>query len=517
MTDGLGGSIDDTNNKLDGTISRLEKVKGLIGQASTGAKTMVTNLTTNMVMGGSPASATAQAMSGGATYVNNQSKSMYSDPIAGKTWANAIKGIGGTYGLVAGLLPTTQETTNMGSIAERMRFYSSNLGNGAGSSNPLSSANNIPGYQYSAMRQAMRMGTAVGPDDITQAINAGVKMGLGPGLSNYHLGAGFSGILGGAALASNLSPGIGLTGGMGVMAGINSAQSVNMLRMLGINVRGKNGATMNDLPQIIDQLYALITRNNPNPTPADIATSLMPGNALDSLINQYFGGDPNTREVIVAGLIQKTKVSGSLRQSGTKGALGLTGGTNSAISSISNRNLAEAQLIQAFTDTTNKAMIGTNNFIQGTYTTLGNNGASDSVAGDALRGVQNISTMLTTVGGMRNGAGANILQAVGALGGKGLKKLVTGKGGDARFSPGKMLGLVGAGAMASVFGVSSVGNLENSANVSPVGAIDSFDSAPFSKPSTVGNSFSGDITINVTVPPGSDPYAYKSALADIWS
>jgi len=514
----VGDNLDDTINKVDQIDSRFNKLLGTVGKLSTVVKGMATSLTTNMVMGGSPSSATAQAMSGAASYTANSNKSMFAEPISGKTWADTLRGIGGAYGLVAGMLPTTQETTNMGSIAERMRFYSSNLNNGAGSSNPLSKVNNIPGYQYSAMNSAMRMGTSVGPDDMTQAVNSGNKMGLGPGLSNYNLGRGFSGILGGAALASNLSPGIGLTGGMGVMAGINSAQSVNMLRMLGISVRDKNGATMNDLPQIIDQLYTLITRNNSSPTPADIATSLMPGNALDSLINQYFGGDPNTREVIVAGLIQKTKVKGSLRQSGAKGALGLTGGTNTAISSLANRNLAEAQLIQGFTDSTNKSMVGTNNFIQGMYTSLGSLAADeDAPFSGALRGVQNISTALTTFGGMRNGAGANILQSLGVLGGKGLKKAVTGKGGAARFNPKGMLALVGGTAALSLFGANAADNYGDGASTNSVGNIDSFASAPFSKASTAGNSFSGDITINVTVPPGSDPYAYKSALADIWS
>ena len=512
----IGDGLDDTISKVDVIDSRFNKLLGTVGKVSTAIKSMGTGITTSMVTaGGSPTSAAASAM---ASYTSSTSKSMFADPIAGKTWANTLKSIGGTYGIVAGLLPTTQETTNMGSIAERMRFYSSNLNNGAGSANPLSKANNIPGYQYSAMNNAMRAGTAVGPDDITQAINAGVKMGLGPGLSNYNYGKGFSGILGGAALASNLSPGIGLTGGVGVMAGINSAQNVNMLRMLGINVRGQNGATMNDLPQIIDQLYTLITRNNPNPTPQDIATSLMPGNALDSLINQYFGGDANIREVIVAGLVQKVKVKGSLRQSGTKGALGLTGGTNTAISSISNRNLAESQLIQGFTDATNKSMIGTNNFIQSMYTNLGKMGADESdVFGGILRGVQNVSTALTTFGGMRNGAGANMLQALGALSGKGLKKAVTGTDKNARFSPKGMLTLMGGTAALSLFGANGADNYGDGASTSSVGDISSFANAPFSKASTAGNSFSGDITINVTVPPGSDPYAYKSALADIWS
>lgn len=515
MTEGLGGSLDADISKVDTLTSKVSKLKEMFGGVATAAKTMSSNITTNMVMGGTPGTQAAQAMSSAAGYVANKAPSMFGDPMSGATWTKAMKAAGGTFGAIAGLLPTTQETVNMASMAERMRFYSNNMNNSMGSANPRIAANNIPGYQYSAMSSAMRAGTSIGPDDITQAINSGVKMGLSPGLSNYNVGGGFSGILGGAALASNLSPGIGLTGGMGVMGNINSAGSVNMLRMLGVNVRGQDGKTMNDLPQIIDQLYGIITKNNPNPTPGDIATSLMPGNALDSLISQYFGGDPNTREVIVAGLIQRVKTGQSLRQSGSKMQLGFTGGTNKAISSISNRNQAESQLIQGFTDTTNKSMIATDNLLQKLYTALGEK-ASSTDSGSTIRGVQDISTAFTTLGGARNGAGANILNSILKATGSGLGTLLTKKGGAARFKPGAMLTLLGGAGLGALVGINSADNFMDNNNVSGVNRISNFSDATSSAQSTIDKQFTGDITINVTVPPGSDPYTYKSTLVDIW-
>lgn len=439
-------------------------------------------------------------------------------------WNWAVKATGRTIASLMALLPSGQETVQMGSIAERMRFYSSNLGNNGGN-NPLSATNNKPLYQYSIMNNAMRMGTAVTPDDVAQAINLGSDYGFSTGLKNFNAGTGFAGILGGAALASNLAPGIGITGGMGVMANINQAQNVNMLRMLGIQVRGQNGATMNDLPQIIEQLYGILTRNNPSPTPEDIATSLMPGNALDSLIKQYFGNDQNTRRVIISGLIQRIK-SGNLRTSGTRSALGLTGGTTTAIASLGMRNTAEGQMIQGLTDATNKAMVGTNNFIQRLYTGIGGLGLADNPAGDVLRGAQQISTALTTFGGIRGGAGANILSGLTDatvasfykehIKPNGKTKLVP------RFNPNQMLKIAGIAGVAGIGTSYLIGNggweqalNQDQANV--VNNLSQLPSAPGSQQSTIGNQFTGAITINVSVPPGADPYAYKAAMMDAFT
>lgn len=421
------------------------------------------------------------------------------------------------------LLPSGQETVQMGSIAERMRFYSSNLGNNGGN-NPLSATNNKPLYQYSIMNNAMRMGTAITPDDVAQAVNMGANYGFSTGLKNFNAGTGFAGILGGAALASNLAPGIGITGGMGVMANINQAQNVNMLRMLGIQVRGQNGATMNDLPQIIEQLYGILTRNNPSPTPEDIATSLMPGNALDSLIKQYFGNDENTRKVIVSGLIQRIK-SGNLRTSGTRSALGLTGGTTTAIASLGMRNTAEGQLIQGFTDTTNKAMIGTNNLIQSMYTGLGGLGLADNPAADVLRGAQQISTALTTFGGIRGGAGANILSgATDAIAAAFYKQAPGKKPGKVipRFTGKQLGGILGVAGVAGLVTSDLLGSGDyevnlNQSQANVVNNLSQLPGAPGSQQSTIGNQFTGAITINVSVPPGADPYAYKAAMMDAFT
>jgi hypothetical protein len=526
MADDLNGSLD----KAEATTDRiLKNMQGIEAASGNTAKNMGgVGGGSGGGGGGSQQVANYGAPSASGSPYGGPSPYEYAPPSAtnpnfgnnaqGQNNKNWVAGaVGKTIGSLMALMPTTQETVQMGSIAERMRFYSNNMGNGG--LNPQSRTNNVPLYQYSIINKAMNMGTAVGPDDASQAINAGASTGLSSGLKNFNAGGGFSGILGGAALASNLAPGIGLTGGMGVMSGINSAQSVNMLKMLGINVRGQGGATMNDLPQIIEQLYGILTKNNPNPTPQDIATSLMPGNALDSLISNYFGNDPNTRKVIIAGLVQRIK-AGNLRTSGTKGQLGLTGGTTTAISSLGMRNTAEGQMIQGLTETTNKAKVGTNNLLQKLFTGFGGLGLDEGVGGDLLRGAQQVSTALTTFGGIRGGAGATILgglldSASAGVNNSRLKKLFNAKSrGSKSFLT--TLGLSGAAA-AYVLGNGDSSDSFGQDSANAVGNLSQLPNVAGSKQSTVGNQFTGAITINVSVPPGADPYAYKAALADVFS
>lgn len=422
---------------------------------------------------------------------------------------------------VAAFLPSTQEAVNTQQIAERMRFYSNNLNSPYG--NKMSTVNNIPGMQYSAMNQAAAQGTSVTPGDMLSAVNAGNTLGLMSGLSNYNAGrpgekTGFSGILGGAALSSNLAPGIGLTGGMQVMANINQAKNVNMLKMIGIQTRNAEGTSMTDLPQIIQQLYNILTRNNPNITPEDIAVSMMPGNALDSLLDQYFGGDANTRTTVVAGLIQLIKQKGkaTLRTAGTKEALALTGGTITAISSDASRNLQEQQLIQSYASTTNEAMVGTNNFLQGMYSLLGKGG--NGAGGGPIRALQRTSTALTTFAGARGGAGGMLIGDLTAAATKGgtniLEKIFSGsksKLGQGILGNANELGtMLGVGGILA--GAGAMGSFNNQSANAASGS--NFGAASYSDPAKLGPQFTGAITINVSAPPGSDPFAYSAAFLD---
>jgi hypothetical protein len=422
--------------------------------------------------------------------------------------------LGGVFGATAGLasatamaLPTTQEAVDVQALAERMRFY----GGGIGYSAPgkMGGAYQTTNQAMRAQLQASVMGTATSPEDAALATNAAAQRGLLPGLQNFGAGKGYSGIMGGAALASNLSPGLGLAGGVGVMSSLNSPQLINMSRMFGIQIRNAKGTGMMDLPNIINQLYDILSKATPVITKENIAISAMPGNALDSILNQYFGMDPNVRSVIIAGLIQ--------RASGDKGfgkdALTKTGGLTAGISSTGNRAASELNLLQQYSGSTVRSLIGANNVLQSLYGGLVNAGGDNSKGNSVISGVQKFSTNLETLAGARGGAGQILIDSIIGASGAGLSGL-------SGFGPiGKMIGATGLGAGA-YFGYKELQKLglNTSKPNSPFAKGSGMNGETFSPtqvgvtPSTAGPIYTGAITINVSG--GTDQYNTASAITD---
>lgn len=320
--------------------------------------------------------------------------------------ADALKG---TAMAAAMALPDPNEAIYSELTSSRLKFYS-------GVTNAQAEARKL---------RFSQMGTPTDALDAAYASNLGADIGLLPGLSNYYTnakrsaGSYYGGIMGGAALASNLTPGLGLQGGMAVMGSLNQARRVNMLRMIGINVRGIGGTNMRDLPSIISRLYDILKNANggKDPSQRDIAESALSGNALDSLLNQYFGDDENLKQVVIAGLMQMVnKKGGSLNKYGTPEELAKTGGTTATASSLGVRSSRELELIQSFDQDTTKGIRFANDALYNIYGAL--------MAGqDKFGFVRGGATMMgfgETFGGARNGAGAvlakTILDLVGGVG-----------------------------------------------------------------------------------------------------
>jgi hypothetical protein len=439
----------------------------------------------------------------------------------GTTIAAVAKGAVGAAMGVANMLPTLEEATSTQLIKSRMQFY--NAENAFPSTrrvkNPLYGVDgvktagkymNIPtGYknpEYRMMRDLNNLGTSVTPSDAQAAINNGIQMGFLPSLSNYSMGEDtdktrFSGILGGAALASNLAPGIGIQGGMQVMGSINQAQNVNMLRMLGVQVRNSKGTGMNDLPAIIEQIYKLLARGG-NITVKDIAESLLPGNALDSLLNQYLGGDVNSKNVVIAGLIQRVK-KGDLRISGKKDTLIESGGSTEALKSISSRNASELGMIQKYSGDTANAMVAANNTLTEAYAGITKGSAGGFNLENVIKKVINVSTKLDVYSGARGGAGQQVMQAILDAGGD----AYAGAGGVGKL-------LIGGAGLAGLWKMASAD--PNTKALDPTGNAFGnngfFGAAATANPSNPGQIYTGAITVNVAVPPGQDPYSYGLAI-----
>jgi hypothetical protein len=379
------------------------------------------------------------------------------------------KGLTGAALAAASFMPTTQEAVLSQQLSERLRFYGGTKNKGA----------------YDIQGEMSQMGTSIGPLDAALASNAGAGMGLLPGLKNFMTtktsGGVPTGVLGGASLVSNLVPGSGLQGGMGAVGALNQASSVNMLRMFGIQVRNADGTQMNDVASVIDQLYKILSNGKSGLTEEDIAVSAMSGNALDSILRQYFGADENLRQAVLAGMIQKVK-----GKSLAKSDLLTSGGLAKGTVSTGNRSSAELKLIQSFTKPTIDGLTGANQTLQGMYKFLGDrkdNSFINTLVGGA--------SAMETFGGARNGAGALLLDA--------LTPNIGGKiGGIATAAMG--LGMTGLAGVASK-------------DVNPTG-LGGFG-PPNIGSSSPGQTFNGGITINVSAPPSADPAAFASSISQI--
>jgi hypothetical protein len=393
--------------------------------------------------------------------------------------------LAGAAGAISMALPTTQEAVDVQLLADRMKFFG-----GAGSRS---------GAMTSQLRASL-MGTATSPEDSALASNYAAQRGLMPGLKNFGAGAGYTGIMGGAALASNLTPGLGISGGVGVMAGLNDPKIINMARMFGIQMRNKEGTGMIDLPKIIKQLYDILSKAGPV-TKENIAISAMPGNALDSILNQYFGLDPNVRSTVLSGLTQLATSNGNIN-SFSKSSLIASGASTAGVQSTGNRAAGELKLLQNFSGNTVNNLIGANNILNKLYG--GMVGATGKSA-DLIRYVGNVGTTLETIGGARGGAGQllvdSLFDASGAL--LGLK------------GPSKLFGLGVLGAAGKKGFDAFKNGFGSGTPADPYftgGGFGQYDSVT---PSNPGQMFTGAITINVSG--GVDQYNIASAISDALS
>lgn len=401
----------------------------------------------------------------------------------------------GLSGAVAMALPTTQEAVDVQALANRMRFYGG-------------SSYNTEAKAMKAQLQTSLMGTATSPEDAALASNYAAQRGLMPGLANFGAGKNYTGIMGGAALASNLTPGLGITGGVGVMAGLNDPKLVNMSRMFGIQTRNKEGTGMVDLPQIIKQLYDILAKAGPV-TPENIAISAMPGNALDSILNQYFGLDPNVRSTVLAGITQLAKNKGSVSSLINKASLTKSGASTDAIASTGFRASTELNLLQAYAGRTTTNLIGTNNVLNDIYKGVAKTATGKGTSDKAVQMISNLSTMLETFGGARNGAGQLLVDTMFDL---------TGDAATGAYNGLKSGSFLGKGLSVAGLGLGAYGGYklnQTFSNSFAKGAVNDplgLGSEAGVTPTNPGKLFTGAITINVSAPLGQDPYAFASAI-----
>jgi hypothetical protein len=368
MVDGVLSKLDRLDAKMGGTAGKLTKAAQAGGYME--------GFNTNTVMATPPRETNKPAASGwhqpalpgmeNAGEAHATLNSANTNVPAGAAAASA-GGNGGFFsnnkGLMAynavaymaGKFPTGSEAMQQDLLTNRASFY--NLGGpdtrstfkmGGNKEHPegaydsgwsLSKSNNNVNNLQNTLN---RRGTITDKLDATQAIIQAQNQGTVGGSQKN-----FNDIMAANADMSNITPGIGIQGATRAYGAVQQARNVNMLRGIGIQIRDENG-NMKPMTAIVDQLWNKIKGQvigGQAITVRDVQISLQPGNALASMLDQYFGNDPYLRKQVEDALIYKAKTGGA-SLANNKQILRDTGGTTEAVTSLSDRTAAASRVQQ---------------------------------------------------------------------------------------------------------------------------------------------------------------------------
>lgn len=252
-------------------------------------------------------------------------------------------------------------------------------------------------------------GLPTSPMDVAAASNMSIATGMMPSNPNY------TSYMQSAAKVSALAPGVGISGGVSAMGALNQARSINMLRMVGINVRDIGSNNVSTIDDVVDQLWKVLgtATKGKKIEPADLAVSLMPGNALDSFLNQYFSGDEGLKYAVITALYQRARggvkdlsLANLIKGGSIAGGVQSEAALNSALFK-SQYNLSD--LVAGGVTRANKVATGMINPI------------SEGIGKNALgRGFLQLASFLDAFSGIGGGAGGLVLNGLlGASSGAG--------------------------------------------------------------------------------------------------
>ena len=229
---------------------------------------------------------------------------------------------------IASALPGTNQLIQQDLLTNRAMA----MGFGGGNYNNVTNMQN----------QMNRMGTVTDQMDATRALSYAKASGLAA--PNFMGGS--NSVMGGVAQMSNITPGLGLTGGLQAYGAIQQGRSVNNLLGIGIRVRNQDGS-MVSFNDIADQLWAKINREKIGSAPissSDLDIMLEPGNSLARLLDFYFGNDAGLRASIQTAMYVKAENNGRALGTISKTTLKNQGFTTNAINSLSTRTANAARV-----------------------------------------------------------------------------------------------------------------------------------------------------------------------------
>jgi hypothetical protein len=191
-----------------------------------------------------------------------------------------------------------------------------------------------------------KMGTVNDQMDVMRAFVAAQSYGLtGTNFMQGASGTSAGSVMAGVSNLSNLVPGAGAEGTLRAYGAMQQGRSVNMLRGIGIKIRDEQG-NLKPPDQVIDDIWNKICKDysraygaNAKPSEQDVKIGLQPGNSMDSMLNQYFGGDPILRQMVANGLIYKARTGGAAI---TKSGALESGATTESVLSRSNQTATGA-------------------------------------------------------------------------------------------------------------------------------------------------------------------------------
>ena len=301
------------------------------------------------------------------------------------------------YNTASNLTPSTSDALEAQLLQQRASFYTGGGKGGIG---------NIQSSQQSVAQAAMLSGDNPQMDVMRAQIAA----------QGYGLGSSVNTLLSSAANVSNLMPGLGVEGAMRATGSMQQASSVNMLRGIGIQLRDPITGQLKGPDEVIDQVWKKITKDysqayggGKTPSLNEVQISLQPGNALDSMLSQYFGNDPMLKQLVANGIIYKAQ-GGSLGAGAIKGGVAGLGGTTEAMLSYTSTAAAGQGFLTAAENPAATGFMAANSQVTKYYENVG--------IATALSFAKSFGdTLLTAFGGnpasalMATGA-ANMLPAI---------------------------------------------------------------------------------------------------------
>jgi hypothetical protein len=242
----------------------------------------------------------------------------------------AVSAAGAAYAAqaIASALPGTNQLVQQDLLTNRAMA----MGFGGGNYNNVTNMQN----------QMNRMGTVTDQMDATRALSYAKAAGLAA--PNFMGGS--NSVMGGVAQMSNITPGLGLTGGLQAYGALQQGRSVNNLLGIGIRVRNQDGS-MVGFNEIVDQLWTKMNREKIRSGPitvSDLDISLEPGNSLARLLDFYFGNDAGLRASIQTALYIKAENNGAALGSIDKTTLKNQGITTKGVLSLSERTTRAARV-----------------------------------------------------------------------------------------------------------------------------------------------------------------------------